>query len=115
MMNGRRQPWKIATLCPCAPARQADPHTRNEILNMVRMKKKRLAMIIVLAASVAACTTTRTVAPVVERASTPRPAAPKPRPVEAAAAAGPGYYTVKKGDTLNRIAQEFNQNFRDIV
>jgi lipoprotein NlpD len=79
------------------------------------MKKKRLAMIIVLAASVAACSTTRTVAPVVERASTPRPAAPKPRPVEAAAAAGPGYYTVKKGDTLNRIAQEFNQNFRDIV
>ena len=66
----------------------------------------------VLVASVTACGTTRTVAPVVERASAPRPvAAPKPRPVEN----GPGYYTVRKGDTVNRIAQEFNQNFRDIV
>ena len=80
------------------------------------MKKTRLALMIVLAASIAACNTTRTVAPVVERASTPRPsAAQKPRPVEAPAPSGPGYYTVKKGDTLNRIAQEFNQNFRDIV
>ena len=80
------------------------------------MKKTRLALMIVMAASIAACNTTRTVAPVVERASTPRTAAaPKPRPVETPAPSGPGYYTVKKGDTLNRIAQEFNQNFRDIV
>ena len=79
------------------------------------MKKTRLALIIVLAASVAACTTTRTAAPVVERASTPRSAVAKPRPAEPAAPSGPGYYTVKKGDTVNRIAQEFNQNFRDIV
>jgi lipoprotein NlpD len=79
------------------------------------MKKTRLALMIVMAASIAACSTTRSVAPVVERAPTPRTAAPKPRPVEAPAATGPGYYTVKKGDTLNRIAQEFNQNFRDIV
>ncbi|MET0962608.1 MAG: peptidoglycan DD-metalloendopeptidase family protein [Noviherbaspirillum sp.] len=77
------------------------------------MKKTRLALMIILAASVAACSTTRTVAPVVERAGTPRSAAPKPRPVESPS--GPGFYTVKKGDTLNRIAQEFNQNFRDIV
>jgi lipoprotein NlpD len=80
------------------------------------MKKTRLALMIVLAASIAACSSTRTVAPVVERAATPRSGiAPKPRPVEAAPDSGPGYYTVKKGDTLNRIAQEFNQNFRDIV
>ena len=26
-----------------------------------------------------------------------------------------GFYTVKKGDTLARIAQEFNQNYRDLV
>lgn len=78
------------------------------------MKKTRLALMIVLAASIAACNTTRTVAPIVER--TPRPAtASKPRPAEAPAQSGPGYYTVRKGDTLNRIAQEFNQNFRDIV
>lgn len=80
------------------------------------MKKIRLALMIVMAASLVACNTTRTVAPVVERASTPRSvAASKPRPAEAPAPSGPGYYTVKKGDTLNRIAQEFNQNFRDIV
>jgi lipoprotein NlpD len=80
------------------------------------MKKTRLALMIVVAASIAACNTTRTVAPVVERASTPRPApSAKPRPAETLAPSGPGYYTVKKGDTLNRIAQEFNQNFRDIV
>ena len=80
------------------------------------MKKTRLALMIILAASIAACSTTRTVAPVVERAGTPRSTiASKPRPVEAAPVAGPGYYTVRKGDTHNRIAQEFNQNFRDIV
>jgi lipoprotein NlpD len=80
------------------------------------MKKTRLALMIVVAASIAACNTTRTVAPVVERASTPRPVvAAKPRPPEAPAPSGPGYYTVRKGDTLNRIAQEFNQSFRDIV
>ena len=80
------------------------------------MKKTRLALTIVVAASIAACNTTRTVAPVVERASTPRPVVvAKPRPAEVVAPSGPGYYTVKKGDTLNRIAQEFNQNFRDIV
>lgn len=28
---------------------------------------------------------------------------------------GPGYYTVKRGDTLYRIAQEHGQDFRDIV
>lgn len=82
---------------------------------MVRMNKTRLASIIVLAASIAACTTTRTAAPVVERASTPRSAIAKPRPAEPVAASAPGYYTVRKGDTVNRIAQEFNQNFRDIV
>ena len=76
------------------------------------MKKIRLAFTIVMVAGLAACGTTHTVAPVVERASLPRPApAAKPRPVET----GAGYYTVKKGDTLNRIAQEFNQSFRDIV
>jgi lipoprotein NlpD len=80
------------------------------------MNKTRLALMMVMAASIAACNTTRTVAPVVERTSTPRTAvAPRPRPVEAPAPSGPGYYTVKKGDTVNSIAQEFNQNFRDIV
>jgi lipoprotein NlpD len=63
-------------------------------------------------ATLAACGTPRTVAPVVERTPTLRTAqAPKPRPVEA----GPGYYVVKRGDTLHKIAQEYNQSLRDLV
>jgi lipoprotein NlpD len=76
------------------------------------MNLKRLASISILAATLAACGTPQTVAPVVERTPAPRPAPlAKPRPVEA----GPGYYTVKRGDTLNKIAQEFNQSLRDLV
>lgn len=36
--------------------------------------------------------------------------APEPQPVDAA-----GFYTVKKGDNLMKIALQFNQNWRDIV
>ncbi|MBK4734449.1 peptidoglycan DD-metalloendopeptidase family protein [Noviherbaspirillum pedocola] len=76
------------------------------------MKLKRLAWMVVLAATLAACGTTRTVAPVVERTPVPRTASvPKPRPVEA----GPGQYVVKRGDTLHKIAQEYNQSLRDLV
>jgi lipoprotein NlpD len=76
------------------------------------MNNKRLALTLVLVATLAACASPRTVAPVVERAPTSRPVpVAKPKPVEA----GPGFYVVKKGDTLHRIAQEFNQNFRDLV
>ena len=33
----------------------------------------------------------------------------------AQATGGPGYYTVKKGDTLYRIALEHGQDYRDVV
>ena len=48
-------------------------------------------------------------APAVDRStsSMARPAAP--------AVGGPGYYTVKKGDTLYRIALEHGQDYRDVV
>jgi len=48
-------------------------------------------------------------APAVDRStsSVARPAAP--------AVGGPGYYTVKKGDTLYRIALEHGQDYRDVV
>ena len=78
---------------------------------------------------IAGCSSTRHQAPVEQRgpgvrsapgASTPS-AAPVPavvRPVEAvrpSAVAGVGTYTVKPGDTLQRIANEAGQNWRDIV
>ncbi len=66
--------------------------------------------------TLAACTTPRTPAPVVERrpggngAVATAAAADTPR-----AADGRGSYTVKQGDTLYRIALEFGQSYRDIV
>jgi lipoprotein NlpD len=37
------------------------------------------------------------------------------QPVQAASSQRAAYYTVKRGDTLLRIAQEFSQNWRDLV
>ena len=71
-----------------------------------------LASILVLAA----CTTPRSPAPVVERGTASRPVE-----LNRANAAAPrvadehGYYTVRKGDTLLHIALEFGQNYRDLV
>lgn len=81
-------------------------------LNLMRMKKIRLALLGVLAGTLAACgtTTTRAPAPVVDHLT----------PVKTTEAAKPqvitrGNYLVKKGDTLYRIALEHGQNYRDIV
>lgn len=80
------------------------------------MKKTRFIALGVMIATLAACTTPRTPAPVVERrsggsvASTGGATAEAPR-----AADGHGSYTVKQGDTLYRIALEFGQSYRDIV
>ncbi|KAB2927364.1 MAG: peptidoglycan DD-metalloendopeptidase family protein [Dechloromonas sp.] len=46
-------------------------------------------------------------APAVDRSTTPR--------ASAAPLSGPGYYTVKRGDTLYRIAMENGQDYRDIA
>lgn len=80
-------------------------------MNMMRMKKIRLICLVMLAGAIAACSTTRHSAPVVDRTPIIRSAEiSKPKQSE-----GRGYYTVKRGDTLYRIALEFGQNFRDIV
>lgn len=76
----------------------------------------------------AACTTTKTPAPVVDRAqgqarspdvSRQRPPSTQPAAVSQPAQAAQGqravFYTVKRGDTLLRIAQDFGQNWRDLV
>lgn len=76
------------------------------------MKKIRLALLGVLAGTLAACgtTTTRAPAPVVDRAT-----AAKTTEVEKPHVITRGNYLVKKGDTLYRIALEHGQNYRDIV
>ncbi len=81
----------------------------------------------------AACSSTRTRAPVEQRAPARAPAAvsgtappqaapgaptaageTKPPPPGAENAGKPGYYTVRPGDTLMRIALDSGQNWRDI-
>ena len=70
------------------------------------MKKHPLAILLLITAVLAGCATPRSPAPVVDMAT----------PVSGARAPdAPGFYTVKKGDRLNRIASEFGQNVRDIV
>jgi len=80
------------------------------------MTKARFAALFLLPAILAACSTTRSPAPVLDRtdrSSEVRPAVvvpPSPR------ASDPrGYYTVQRGDTLIQIALEFGQNYRDLV
>lgn len=84
------------------------------------MKKIRLALLTASIGALAACTTTHTPAPVVDR--TPAPPAkpvevakPAPKPVSKPVADAHGFYTVRKGDTLLRIAFDFGQNYRDLI
>ncbi|MDB5795251.1 MAG: LysM peptidoglycan-binding protein [Noviherbaspirillum sp.] len=99
----------------------------SRIIECMRMKKVRFMFLAVLPALLAACSSTRHPAPVVDRApgakqaELPR-AAPGPVPVAPGVAApaprqidNRGYYTVRKGDTLVQIALEFGQNYRDLV
>ncbi len=55
-------------------------------------------------------------APTVDRAGGAQSRATTPAPTAVAApVAGPGYYTVKRGDTLYRIALENGQDYREIA
>ena len=85
-----------------------------------------LALLLVVA--LAGCTSSGRKAPVEERSVKARPAAPAVDAPGAAASAAetkplpgienagkPGYYTVKPGDTLLRVALETGQNWRDLV
>ncbi|MCS6764398.1 MAG: peptidoglycan DD-metalloendopeptidase family protein [Candidatus Protistobacter heckmanni] len=74
-----------------------------------------LAALLVLGA----CSSTPTHAPVIERSSIKGGTVPE-KPVAAAAPAplppvDPGYYRVKRGDTLYRIALENGQSYRDLA
>ncbi|WP_374358999.1 peptidoglycan DD-metalloendopeptidase family protein [Pseudoduganella danionis] len=79
------------------------------------MSKKISALILGSSVLLAACSSVPNQAPVVDRhvASSSKPAvAVEPPPVVRDER---GMYTVKKGDTLIRIALEFGQNYRDLV
>ena len=73
-----------------------------------------------LSAILAACGTTHSPAPVVDRGTASRPPEAA-RSATMAPVASPrasdqrGYYTVRKGDTLLHIALDFGQNYRDLV
>ena len=77
------------------------------------------------AALVAACSTPRRSAPIVDRippsvrpaevASPVTTVAPASSSVVPKAGERSAYYTVKKGDTLYRIALDLGQNYRDII
>ena len=78
-------------------------------------KKSNLILLAISLGLLSACSTTPlNLAPVVDRTSTPREAA-RPVTEEAPKDRDPSLYTVKKGDTLIRIALEHGQNYRDLV
>jgi lipoprotein NlpD len=74
----------------------------------------RFTSLAVLIGVMTGCSSTSTRAPVVDRA---RPAVEvaAPAPVAVRPSDAPGFYTVKKGDTLMRIALDHGQPYRDIV
>ena len=76
----------------------------------------RLALLTILIGLVAGCSTTTRQAPVVERPVVAAPSRPAPARVEEAPKQDErGMYTVRKGDTLLRIALDFGENYRDLV
>ncbi|MBV8666939.1 MAG: peptidoglycan DD-metalloendopeptidase family protein [Burkholderiaceae bacterium] len=85
------------------------------------MKKTNILGLALVSVLLAACSTQHAPAPVVERNAQGQ-MVEVPRIPSAAAAVAPkpsveehGYYTVKKGDTLSRIALDYGQNYRDLV
>ncbi|CAN7192416.1 peptidoglycan DD-metalloendopeptidase family protein [Pseudoduganella sp. LjRoot289] len=80
--------------------------------------KRSLLLLSISLGLLSACSTVPNQAPVVDRTPlTPVPAAKPPAPSEDAQKERDerGLYTVKKGDTLIRIALEHGQNYRDLV
>lgn len=76
----------------------------------------RFALLTILIGLVAGCSTTSRQAPVVERAAIPAQTRPAPvRADDTPRHDERGMYTVRKGDTLLRIAFDFGQNYRDLV
>ncbi|HEU5436778.1 MAG TPA: peptidoglycan DD-metalloendopeptidase family protein [Telluria sp.] len=82
------------------------------------MKQKRtLALLTLSLGLLSACSTTTRRAPIVDRASPAAASrsAPAPAAVERVREDARGTYTVRRGDTLLRIALDHGQNYRDVV
>jgi lipoprotein NlpD len=85
----------------------------------MRMRKTSVVGLVSILFLLAACSTQRNAAPVLERnaegqmVEVPRVEATTPSSTKPAEERG--YYTVKKGDTLTRIALDNGQNYRDLV
>ncbi len=75
------------------------------------MTNLRIVFLGSLICALAACSTTRRMAPVVERTSDVK----SQDAAQAKTNEGRTYYVVKKGDTLYRIALEFGQSYQDLV
>ncbi|RJG00468.1 peptidoglycan DD-metalloendopeptidase family protein [Noviherbaspirillum sedimenti] len=84
-------------------------------MKLKRNEKMRLVLPITLAVLLAACSTPRPPAPIVDR--TPRPDSRAATTASAGARQmdSHGNYAVRKGDTLFQISQDFGQNVRDLV
>ena len=83
---------------------------------VMSMKLPRWIPAVIVSALLAACSSTSlTPAPVVSRTSQSTEAAAPAASAVAPAAEGRGYYRVKKGDTLFRIAVETGQSYKDII
>lgn len=80
---------------------------------MININKIHFAWIVTVIGMLAGCNSMRAPAPVVDRGPAPKVTEVRPRPMPTDKQRG--FYTVKKGDTLYRIALEFGQNYRDIV
>ena len=74
-------------------------------------KKSHVALISFTLALLSACSSNTRLAPVVDRPA----GVARPAPVAPEVNHDPALYTVKKGDTLLRIALEYGQNYRDLV
>jgi lipoprotein NlpD len=69
----------------------------------------------VLITLITGCAELASNAPIDDRTEPREKVAQKPKPAEQQVVDPPGFYTVKKGDNLMKIALQFNQNWRDIV
>jgi lipoprotein NlpD len=79
---------------------------------MSMKQTSQVSLLLIVVSLLSACTSNLRQAPVVEYNPTLRPVVPvtteEPKDER-------GYYTVKRGDTLLRIALDYGQNYRDIV
>lgn len=80
-----------------------------------RMKITQPHLLILLTLVMTGCATSRQPAPVIDLGTSASGSRAVSESGGPRAPDAPGYYTVKKGDTLLRIATEFGQNYRDLV